>query len=1598
MSIKYNNTTWNIIEKYFYDNPQVLVKHHIASYNDFFRTGVKSIFKERNPIILQKEQHEKTNEFKYRCELYLGGRDGSNIYYGKPVIYDDDREHYMYPNEARLRNMSYGITIHYDLEVDFYILDEEDGSIKTSTETYSKLFLGRFPIMVQSDLCILNGLNREVRYNMGECRNDYGGYFIIDGKEKVIISQEKFADNMLYIRDNYNDIYSHGADIRTVSEDSSKPERTLSVRIVAPTTVYSNNQIVVNIPNVRKPIPLFILFRALGVVSDKEIIEYCLLDLEQNSSMVDLFIPSIHDAGKIFTQETALEYIKTFTKGHTVTHVLDILSNYFMPNVGELNFQQKAYSLGHIVYNLLLVFTKLEAPTDRDSFKFKRVEVPGILMYNLFKEYLKHQHDNIKLKMDTEYNKNKSKQTYQGDSFKELISNNYEELFKDRVVETGFKNGFKGNWGAEEHTKRPGVVQDLNRLSYNSFISHLRKINLPMDSSAKVVKPRLLHGSQWGLIDPVDTPDGGNIGFHKHMAISTHITSGCSAYPMMQFLRDTCKMKLLEECNPSFLFSSTKVTVNGSWIGVITNPQEILRLIKKYKRNGLIPIYNSVSWNIKKNELIVFTDSGRLCRPIFYVDNKKPSFQKKEIMEKINGNNFSWNNLISGFSKKKDDQYDVTTCKYYMLNELYDTDDFDKVANTEAIIDYIDTTEEETALISSDYELQENIPYTHVEIHPSLLLGVMGNQIVFPENNQLPRDLFSCGQSKQAVSLYSSNFFTRIDKMGVVLNAGQIPLIKSRYLQYINNEEHPYGENVIVAIMVYGGYNVEDSILFNEGSVKRGMFRTTYYNMYESREESSKIGENTIDSHFQNIEDANMKGLKHGYDYSVLDKYGLVKENTEMDDKKVVIGKIQTNLEEPEMGIDASVYPKKGQLGFVDKTFMTEDEEGFRLAKVRIREERIPAIGDKFCSRCGQKGTVGLVIPEKDMPFTEDGVRPDIIINPHALPSRMTIGQLVETLMGKACVNAGGYGDCTAFVNKGSKHELFGKILNQNGYNSTGNQMLYNGMTGEQLQANVFIGPTYYMRLKHMVKDKINHRARGPIEQLTHQTVGGRANDGGLRIGEMERDGVIAHGAAGFLQESMLTRGDEYYMAVCNNTGTIAIYNNTQNLFLSPMADGPIKFQETLDHTLNIENVTKYGRNFSILRIPYAFKLLIQELQTMNIQMRLITEDNIDQVTNMGYSNNIIKLKKEELSNPNLAQNDYINATLNAEVGDRTTRNINTLYKDNLDIDTNTSSSSNEPIEYPKEKENTNLQPEEYGWSYYSYDEERGEAYKSLIRDKNGESTEVWFVGEHDGDLPNIFPSGWNSATLEYNDGVAIPPNIMIEELNNNQVPNNWAISLDIIKRENKGKPVPVSPPYAPGSPQYAPGTTPPYPPGSPEYAPGTTPPYSPGSPAYPSGSPQYAPGSPQYAPGSPQYAPGSPAYSPGSPAYPPGSPQYVPGSPPYVPPGNTPPTLLTGAIPVNTIVGIPVYAPNSPVYNPNSTSSSSDDTIPPPPPPPELNSDSSLDSNIISIDTEPESRDDGIELIINEKKENPKGNPDNESSELSESSSSGEKKSISFN
>jgi DNA-directed RNA polymerase II subunit RPB2 len=1463
-----DSNIWKIIHSHFRDNPQSLVTHHIESYNDFFNNGIFQTFREKNPIRISSKYDESKKQFLNNCELYLGGKDGKRIYFGKPVINDEDRSHFMYPNEARLRNMTYSMTIHYDVEVEISSIlapgelprdigtddieggdsdekyddsndyhfenykkggvkkgeseEEEETEEKQSQETgkekiiakdvlrlrtnkkltsisltpndlakirekttqsmknnqlqihtfvLEKVFLGRFPIMVQSDFCILKGLPRMLRYNMGECRNDIGGYFIIDGKEKAVIPQEKFADNILYIRKSDDDKYLYSAEIRSVSENLSKPIRTLSVKIVAPHSdgikpnlkKYSFTNIVVNIPNVRKPVPLFIVFRALGFISDKEIITMCLLDLDKYEPMVDLFIPSVHDAGSVLSQRLALDYIAMLTKGKTKAHALEILSDYFFTHIGEINFIQKAYYLGYVVFRLLKVYTGIDQPTNRDNFKFKRIEPPGLLINDLFREYFKIQHREIQLGFEEQIFYKPSE--YEND-LEKLIKKNYIKVFSKKSVDVGFKKAFKGNWGASTHTKRIGVVQDLNRLSHNTALSHLRKTNLQLDSGLKLVGPRVLHASQWGFFDPVDTPDGGNIGLHKHLSVSAYITKGVPRETIITWLRETVKLRLLEECAPIQLSQMTKVIINGLWTGVLEDPISSVEKFKLFRRNGLLPIYYSISFDIKQNTIFIYTDAGRLTRPIFYRDMEtgKFSFENPEIIKKIEQDEFSWVDLVAGFNKRKEDVlFDTNKMKMYELNELYEgitlesnPAKLERFMSQKAIIDYIDTSETEDALIALNKEsLEDGKKYTHMEIHESMTLSMMTNLIAYPENNPATRNAFSCGQSKQAVSMYHTNHRMRMDKSAVVLNTPQIPIVKTRYLEYINNEDNGYGENAIVAIMCYTGYNVEDAILVNEGSLNRGLFKTTYYSTYESHEEKSENGSQTT---FSNIENTtNVIGMKREYDYSLLDEYGIIKEGTAVNDRTVLIGKT-TTVEGMTSNIDASKTPKKGQLGIIDKTFITEGEEGQRIAKVRIREERIPGIGDKMASRAGQKGTVGLVIPEVNIPFTKNGLRPDLIINPHAIPSRMTIGQFVETIVGKAATIYGGFADCTAFNNKGTKFGRFGEMLLEEGYHSSGNDILYNGMTGEQIETEIFIGPTYYMRLKHMVKDKVNYREKGPRTAMTRQPVEGRANDGGLRIGEMERDSIIAHGATNFLTESMMERSDKYFIAICNKTGMFAIYNPTKNLFMSPMADGPLKYIGALSgDNLQVQNITKYGRSFTVISIPYSLKLLIQELQVMNIQMRIITEDNIQQFENMSFSKNFEILTQKEGIQLNEIINENVKRLKNVRV-------IKSIEK---------------PIELVQESDKQN---------------------KICI----------------------TLPKGY--------------------------VP---------------GDPIyPQSPEYAQGSPAYNPNTPPGYNIQSPEYAPG--------SPAYNPNTP------PRYNPQSPEYAPDSPAYNPNTPQYP-NSPEYPP-------------------------------------------------------------------------------------------------------------------------
>ena len=1348
-----DDLNWKIIDSFFKGDSQRLVRHHIESYNDFYSTGIFQTFRDKNPIRIQSRydpnlarydpETKKTNpelgfgEYRSQALIYMGGKDGSRLYFGKPIISDDGRSHFMYPNEARLRNMTYSMTIHYDVEIEFIdILEEgefpkavapsgvrlttEDSSdsegeyqdfktkskkvgwselqeggeggegqegeegelegggktivkkpfkkpkirkdaitveqkgemkelteksmiskdVQKTTSIIEKVYLGKFPIMLQSDFCILGGLSPDLRFQMGECRNDFGGYFIIDGKEKVLVSQEKFADNLLDVTKDISPEAENiaTASIRSVSENVSKPVRTLNIHIVGPNSKFSNGNIVVAVPNVRKPVPLFILFRALGIISDKDIITLCLYDLEKNADMMEAFVPSVHESGGIMTQKGALEFMAVLTKGKTTETVLEILADYFLPHVGEMNFIDKAYYLGYMINRLISVHLDIEQPTNRDSYRLKRIETPGAIIAELFKETYNLQQKYIHLWYEKVLFFNQD--MYEANL--PALINDHKDFFNNRLVEEWFKKGFKGNWGTQAHTKRIGVLQDINRLSHASLMSHFRKTNIPIDSSMKVVGPRLLHASQCGFFDPIDS-DGATVGLQKQLAMSVYITKGMSREPIVAWLRRKARLQYVAECPSIMLLQFTKVFVNGFWAGCVEDPYHCINYMKIFRRNGLLPIYMSILFDIRQNTIQINCDEGRMCRPLIYKGESGFFFEKVGadgvIKKKIEENDFTWTDLISGFNEKAEGWDPM---KIYELAELYpnvgsETNPLklDRFIKQKAVIEFIDTSEIEGTYIAvkpEDLKKSTGKDYTHIEIHPSFMLGLMCNLIPFPQNNPAARNSFSCGQSRQAVSMYHTNSQVRMDKAAVVLNTPQIPLVKTRFMEYINGEENCYGNNAVVAVMCYTGYNMEDAVLINEAAIKRGLFSTTYYTTYESHEEKvvSSDGRTEKEKLFTNIEKMpNLIGTKPGYEYQHLDAHGLVKEGTEIHDKMVVIG--MSTMIDTKTGLrkDDSKTPKKGQLGIVDKSFITEGQEGERIAKVRVREMRLPAIGDKMASRAGQKGTIGNIIPESDMPFTSSGVIPDIIINPHALPTRMTIGQFVECITGKACAITGNFGDGTAFQSSGVSQ--YADILMAHKFHSSGNEILYNGMTGEQIETEIFIGPTYYMRLKHMVKDKINYREKGPRTALTRQPVSGRANDGGLRIGEMERDGLIAHGATNFLTESMMERSDKYFMAVCNKSGMIAAYNPDKNIFLSPMVDGPLKFMGSLvENNMSVENISRHGRSFSVIRIPYSLKLMIQELQTINVVMRLITDDNIDQIENLTFSKNMnILLNKE---------------------------------------------------------------------------------------------------------------------------------------------------------------------------------------------------------------------------------------------------------------------------------------------------------------------------------------------------------------------------------
>ena len=865
-----------------------------------------------------------------------------------------------------------------------------------------------------------------------------------------------------------------------------------------------------------------------------------------------------------------MKFLALLSKGKEIINVIDILANNFMPNYTSDN--EKAYMLGYAVRKLILTRLGAINETDRDSYSSKRIDTAGSLLLELHRELWGTFQKNASLKIDNDFKFHFK--DYGNDITNLINTDNVKKVFNARSMDNIVKS-FGSVFGTKLSGKQ-GIVQDLNRNAMLGTLSHTRRISNPLPPGSNSIGPRKLHNSQWGFICPSESPDGGNVGIINHLSISTKISFNVSSINIRDALLDNGLLDI-EDITKYELHSSCKVFLNGKWVGVHKDPEFLYKIMRLLKLNSIIHLYTGIYWNQQLNEIYVFCDNGRLLRPVFVL-KKMGSLTSNQLIEGDFQKMNTWNHLIRGEHMYKINPEMSVYDEGYYREEFMDIkmkypDYISYLTDNQAQIEYIDPLETEGFFIGKGIHSLDK-EYSHSEIHPSLILSAVTLNIPFPEHSQYPRNVFSCQQTKQAVGLYSSAYNTRFDTFAHILNYPQKPLVTTRYKKYTDVDKLPYGVNAIVAIASYGGYNQEDGLLLNKTSIERGMFNSLYYRSY-SDDESNENGNRVFFGNPDNY--TNVKKSKT-VKFDKLDKNGFVKEGSYVDADDAIISKINetTNSGSTAYNVSSKCI-KFATSGIVDKVVVTKNSDNLRSAKVRIRKNKIPTVGDKYASRPGQKGMCGLVLEQEEMPFTKDGIVPDIIINPHALPSRMTINQLLESVLGKCSALGGFLGDATAFQNN-DIHD-YAKLMEKYDYESWGNEVMYSGITGEQLKTSIFIGPTYYQRLKIMVADKIHSRGTGPLQHLIRQPAAGRSNNGGLRIGEMERDSLLGHGLSDFMRESMMERSDKYEVNIDRTTGLIS---NEES-----------------------ENDTK-------VQMPYAMKMLLQEIQTMSIAPRLITNDSIE--------------------------------------------------------------------------------------------------------------------------------------------------------------------------------------------------------------------------------------------------------------------------------------------------------------------------------------------------------------------------------------------------
>lgn len=1530
-----------ILDAYFSSGGNItashqLVRHQIESYNDFIETKLRKIVAGYNPIKITNDFNEKINDFNQKISIYV-----EEPHFTKPIYKKQDGTQItMTPQMARNDNLTYSCDLYVNVRIITYIYNQSENHIETKTKKLKDIYIGKLPVMVGSKACILSIIPHE--NILSECRYDMGGYFIVNGNEKVLINQDRIKENYVLIFKPANNIDIIHTEIRSMNEPFYLPTKTISLSMSKKSN-HMGRVIRINTSFLKTEIPVFIMFRALNILSDYEIIHHILYDINKlrNKHILEELKACCDDAIGVYTREDALEYILRNITGNmrnnkTIENVELVLDSDLLPHITGRN--KKALYLGFMINKAISIYLGYESYDNRDSYINKRIDTPGMLMANLFRQCYGKITKELKSMIEKDINQWRNDST----SVVDLISDKQHitKYFKQGLLDSWLKYALStGNWGIKTigsfQNIKQGVSQVLNRMCHHSTLSHLRRINTAMEKNGKLVQPRKLDNSQYGVICPCETPEGAPVGLVKNMALSTNISVYACNILIKILLKENNVYEYSDNVENRIVFLqnillkyNALIIVNGELFGYHSEPENLYGILKSFKRQGLIHPVTAIYWDRLKNILSLSTEGGRMYRPLFIVDNY---------------NELRFNKFV--------EKYGITELSKWSF-EAFIMPNIAGKEEKEGFIEYLDI--DETAhsmiamfpkdLVKEEYGVSLNPRYTHCEIHPSLMFGILGANIPFANHNQAPRNTYQCiwieeelllndgtykkikdiivgdkvvtfdlkemitsttevvnhwmydadkpmvtlttiyddnktivcsddhkfmtldgwktpndfdentrigilsnniyhkkyndnddtprvlideemaiqlltkknvdsilityieelkelkyiplmsnderlstlagvfgyiladsestnfnllnvklttetlndtehlrndilnlgfsedqstlfysevfplfliilgisnkqipdwiknsnlevkrqflagfngknssfnetdifnldiicdlmsefdtvnddysdnigykyninkankyeldilymtatkvfkdltfeeysknvivkgemifqpvrvekhinveiadievksdnhsfisknnfacsnsAMGKQALGIYMTNFNSRMDTLSNVLNYPQKSLIATKLSKYTQAAELPSGINAVVAIMTYSGFNQEDGIIVNRDALDRGLFVSTHYKtLKEQCNKNHSTGEEEVFCCPDKVD------ISKQFNYNKLNKDGFVNKNTFVKSGDIIVGKIMPKKIKGKIhNIDTSVAIKQNEEGIVDMNYNEINNEGYAFCKIRIRNHRKPAVGDKLASSIAQKASIGMIYNSEDMPYTKDGIIPDLIMNPHAIPSRMTIAQLMECVLGKVGCIEGNIQDCTPY-NELSVEDICNK-LESYGMEKHSNEIMYDGYTGRQMKTTIFIGPTYYQRLKHIVADKMHSRSsNGPIVFLTRQPSEGRSRAGGLRVGEMERDAILSHGASLFLKEKILDCSDNSKQYICKICGMIMVSNSERNLYIC--------------------NYCKNDIDPAQVRIPYAFKLIIQELQAMSIALRI---------------------------------------------------------------------------------------------------------------------------------------------------------------------------------------------------------------------------------------------------------------------------------------------------------------------------------------------------------------------------------------------------------